>query len=93
MVGWMINCKEYAEMTSRSMDRRLSLWERLTMKLHQMLCPPCNLIRKQFVTLRNACRFSSSAGDSTGNGQRLSDEVCERIKSVLRKASRDKETP
>lgn len=92
MAGWMLNCKQYAELTSQSMDRRLSWWDRLTMKLHQVLCPPCKHIQKQFATLRNACRLSA-VDDATGDGQRLPDEACERIKSVLRKASVDKKSP
>lgn len=90
MVGWMINCKEYAELTSRNMDQPLSLWGRLSMKIHEKICPPCHHIRQQFSTIRSACRNSPVVDDSDQADCRLSDEACERMKSELLKVSQGK---
>jgi len=87
MAGWMINCKEYAKLTSQSMDHRLSLWDWASIKIHQMICPPCNLIRKQFDVLRNACRQMPSDETSPDMDGRLSNDACERIKAVLEDAA------
>lgn len=92
MAGWMINCKEYAEMVSRSLDCRLSFWDRMSIKIHQVLCPPCNHIRQQFNTIRNACQLGTTdefAGDD--KDKRLSEEACERIKAALVKETKVKD--
>jgi hypothetical protein len=88
MAGWMINCKAYAELSSQRMDRHLSLWDRISMKLHQLLCPPCGLIHQQFKAIRNACRFSYDDGASDEDG-RLPDEARERMKAVMKKVTQD----
>lgn len=92
MAGWMINCKEYAEKVSRSLDCRLSFWDRMSIKIHQVLCPPCKHIRQQFNTIRNACQLRPAdefAGDDTD--RRLSAEACERIKAALIKEAKVKD--
>lgn len=92
MAGWMINCKEYAELTSQNMDRPLTFWDRISLKVHEWICPPCLVIRKQFDTMRSVCRFSPE--DENGDiATHLSDEACERMKSAIRQASNDKEAP
>lgn len=89
MAGWMINCKEYAELSSQQMDRPLSVWDRISMKLHQMLCPPCALVQQQFNAMRDACRFAYDDEDSD-ESRRLSKEACERMKAELRKVGQEK---
>jgi hypothetical protein len=92
MAGWMINCKEYAEKVSRSLDCRLTFWDRMSMKIHQVLCPPCKHIRQQFNAIRNACQLEPTdefAGDTKNN--RLSEEVCERIKAALMEEAKAKD--
>lgn len=90
MAGWMINCKEYVELSSQQLDRSLSLWDRITMKLHHLLCPPCGLIQQQFKAIRNACRFSVD-DEAFDESSRLSDEACERMKAAIKKAVQGKE--
>ena len=90
MAGWMINCKEYAELSSQRMDRPLSFWDRVSMKLHQILCPPCGVIQQQFRAMRSACRFSSGDDASADTGG-LSDEACDRMKAALRQVSQEKD--
>jgi hypothetical protein len=91
MAGWMISCKEYAELTSQNMDQSLSLWGRVSMKIHEKLCPPCYHIRQQFSAIRNACRHSSVVDDSDDTNCRLSDEACERMKSEIIKVFQGKD--
>ncbi len=93
MAGWMINCKEYATLLSRSQDKSMSFWEKVSMKIHQILCPLCNQIRFQFETIRKACQLTPEGETSPeAGGRRLPEEICEQMKDVLRKAAKEKDT-
>ena len=92
MAGWMINCKEYASLISQSLDKPLSFWDKMSMIMHQILCPACKLIRLQLDAIRKACRLTPEGDTSAGQeGYRLPDEVCEKMKAVLRKAVKEKD--
>ena len=84
MAAWMINCKDYAKLISQGMDRRLSFWDRVSLKIHQMLCPPCNQVTQQFKAIRDACRFKpfDEPPADHSDGQ-LSEQACEQIKQAL----------
>lgn len=84
MAHWMINCKEYTTLVSRQMDRRLSLSDKIAVRLHQLVCPPCRLIKDQYSIMRQACRWVP--GDQNERGtcrDELPGEICERIKSAI----------
>ncbi len=84
MPRWMINCKEYAALASNCMDRKLSIWERISMKLHQWLCPPCQEVIDQFNTIRQACRSMLDENqEQSKNSDKLSDEARHRLKATL----------
>lgn len=85
MARWMINCRDYAVLASHCMDRRLSTWERISMKLHQWLCPPCHEVQVQFDAIRQACRWTieEDRGPQPGDA-RLSDEARSRLKASLK---------
>lgn len=88
MPRWMINCKEYAALASSCMDRKLSTWERINMKLHQWLCPPCHEVIDQFNTIRHACRSMQDENrEQSENSEKLSDEARQKLKAMLRKLS------
>ncbi len=63
MSRWMINCKEHSRLTSESMDRPLSFWDRISIRIHQWICPPCSQLKKQFVAIRKACRLIPAETD------------------------------
>jgi hypothetical protein len=48
----MRSCKEITILVSESLDRELSLGERLAVRLHLMMCRFCSRYRKQLQTLR-----------------------------------------
>ncbi|RUP34280.1 MAG: zf-HC2 domain-containing protein [Curvibacter sp.] len=48
------NCKEVAALLLAREDRKLSLEERLTLRLHLAACDACPLFAKQVLTLRSA---------------------------------------
>ena len=85
MTRWMLNCKDYAQLVSEGLDRPLSLWDRVSMTTHRLMCPPCNLIKQQIDSLRKACRFVPSDNpDEIDKNCVLSDDACMRIKKALR---------
>lgn len=50
----MINCKEASRLASQQLERKLSLWERIELKVHLAFCAGCRRMEKQFRFLRNA---------------------------------------
>lgn len=92
MAGWMINCKEYASLLSKSSDQKVSFRKWVSMKMHQILCPICKQIERQLDAIRSACRFTpDDQALADAEGKRLSDEACEQIKSVLQKIAKEKD--
>ncbi len=92
MAGLMINCKEYALLLSQSLDQPLSFWEKVSIKFHQIICPPCKHIQFQLDTIRSACRFTLQGGEASDQeGNRLPDDVCDQMKSVLRGTIKEKD--
>lgn len=50
----MRSCREVSELVSKSLDVRLTLRERLGVRLHLMMCEHCSNFRKQMLFLRRA---------------------------------------
>jgi hypothetical protein len=85
MTRWMLNCRDYAKLASEGLDRPLSWWDRISMTMHRLMCPPCNLIKQQMESFRKACRFVPSDNpDEIDKTCVLPDDARMRIKKVLR---------
>jgi hypothetical protein len=85
MARWMINCKDYAILVSQQLDRPITFWDKVLIKLHQMICPPCNQIQKQFTSIREACRWiPCDEADADQEGCVLPDDARMRIKAALK---------
>lgn len=52
----MLDCKHASRLVSQSMDRRLSMRERLGLWLHLLLCDACTRFSRQIALLRQAIR-------------------------------------
>lgn len=52
----MLTCKEATRRLSESLDRPLTLSERLSLRLHLAMCRGCSNYERQMVMLREACR-------------------------------------
>lgn len=48
----MLTCKEASVMVSQSLDRKLTVRERLNVKFHLMMCSACQRMEKQLQLLR-----------------------------------------
>lgn len=52
----MLTCKETSHLVSEALDRRLSLHERVGMRLHLWMCAHCRRFETQLQLLRRALR-------------------------------------
>jgi len=50
----MLNCKQASQLASRAQDDELQFWERMTLKLHLLLCRSCAHFTQQLNILRKA---------------------------------------
>ena len=63
----MLTCKETARLVSEGLDRKLSLWQRMNLRLHLMMCGACSAYRRQVESLNRIVRrrFDESPVDAT----------------------------
>ena len=52
----MLNCKDVTHLLSEGQDRKLSLIERLRLKIHLAVCDGCTQYGRQLQFIRQACR-------------------------------------
>jgi hypothetical protein len=52
----MLSCKEATQLVSQGLDRRLKLWERVTLRVHLAICDGCTHFSRQMAFLRRAVR-------------------------------------
>lgn len=52
----MLDCRQATELMSRQLDGRLGLGQRLSLKMHLMMCGGCRNFGKQVRFLREALR-------------------------------------
>ena len=52
----MLSCKDATRLMSQALDRHLSPWQRLQLRLHLLFCLGCRRFERQVDFLRQACR-------------------------------------
>ena len=52
----MLNCKQNAELLSQSLDRPVTLREKVAMRMHLMMCRGCRNFEKQLTFIHKAAR-------------------------------------
>lgn len=58
----MLSCKEATRLCSESLDRTLDLRERLTLRMHLMMCSGCTNYHQQMAWLRRiSARYADGA--------------------------------
>ena len=80
-------CKQATRLQSEGMDRRLSFFEKVGLRLHLVLCKWCRRYGEQLKFLRSAAR-ECEEHESREAPQRLSPEARGRIEQSL-KSSQD----
>lgn len=88
----MISCKKAADLTCASLDRPLTLWEAVRLRLHLSMCAACKAFQLQNKALLKLfeLRFRDPvyAKQEAGIPQ-LPPNACERLKEKLREAARN----
>jgi predicted anti-sigma-YlaC factor YlaD len=79
----MLTCKEVSELVSQSLDRKLSLRERLGVRVHLLVCNACDRFAAQMRFLRAAARRFRELPPEDDTGVRLSDAARGRIRRRL----------
>lgn len=77
-------CKEYVPILSESLDRELSLYKKVIVKLHLTACPPCVRYLKQIKFVSEASHKCDEKLLKSEPNIKLSDESRERIKNLLK---------
>ena len=83
----MLSCKEVSELVSQSLDRRLSLRERLGVRLHLLMCGMCRRYREQITFLSQASRKLLGRG---APGASLPAAARRRIEQALKAQRKEK---
>jgi hypothetical protein len=55
-LGHIIRCKEVSRLVSQQQDAELTLWQRVTLRLHLSVCDACARFERQIRFLRTAMR-------------------------------------
>lgn len=63
----MLTCKEATRLSSEALDRDLSLRERLSLRMHLMMCSGCTNFEEQMRHLRQITRRYASGEASVGD--------------------------
>lgn len=79
----MLTCKETIEMASNSLDRKLSLIERIKLKLHLLICKHCKNYTNQLNFIH---KFNDSADKHIeGLDNKLSSSAKSRLQASINK--------
>lgn len=65
-MAFRLTCKEASRLISEGMDRRLSLPERIKLRLHVGICDACTRFTSQVAFLRRALKAYPGPDDSKG---------------------------
>ena len=77
-------CKEIVRTVSDSFDRKLSIRERIAMKLHLWACLPCVRYLEQSKYVREAMHEYENHRATDLQSKTLSDEARARLKDILK---------
>jgi hypothetical protein len=81
----LFSCKDTVRLASEALDRDLRLRQRLALRIHFCMCPPCARLRRHLLFLRDAARrLQEEADRGNGNQTGLSPEARERVKRALK---------
>lgn len=79
----MLRCKQSSLLISQSMERKLTLGERLQLRFHLMICTPCTRFKAQLKQLHASMR--GMVQDIEQNAQlKLSDAAKARIARAIK---------
>lgn len=59
----MLNCQDITHLLSESQERKLTLHERMSLKMHVLMCSGCRNFGRHMHTLRQAARAYTKRHD------------------------------
>lgn len=77
----MLTCKEISTLVSESLDRKLSLRQRMAMRMHLLMCSMCRTYSRQMLVLRKVIRRAVNADYS--REEHLPEDARTRIRQTL----------
>jgi hypothetical protein len=83
MKHWMYNCKKVTYLVSESLDRQLSLHQRMGVRIHFMMCKFCTRYQEQLLFLRKTVHLYSESNEDSDTPVKLSPDVGKRIKESM----------
>ncbi len=83
MNHWMMNCRKVSRMVSDSMDRKLSLYQRLGIRMHLLMCRYCYRYYKQLFFLRKVIQKTTDWSEEVGTKTPMPEAARERIHASL----------
>lgn len=78
----MLTCKEAIRLVSEDLDRRLSIWSRLQLRLHVMMCDACTAYRRQLGALHRAIQLRLAVVTRPSDPLRLSPATRDAIRRL-----------
>lgn len=90
----MLNCKDVTRLISEGLDHRLSIWQRINLRIHVIMCGACSTYKRQIEGLHRlfGLRRQHTKGEvpnMTSETYRLSPVKREQIKQLLKSQSSD----
>ena len=85
----MISCKRSTELICQSLDRPLSVWERVQLRFHLLMCRGCKGFMEQSRQLDELIQkhfHDLDIDEAELEAAKLSPEACERMKQKLHEA-------
>ncbi len=81
----MLPCRRASELISDALDRRLSLRERVLLRVHLLLCGACRTYRRQLALIRRSLREGTRTLDElvASAGLKLSAEARHRLEQAI----------
>ncbi len=80
----MLSCKDVTKLVSENLDRDLSLWRRIGLRLHVAMCKGCSAYKRQIESLNKVISDHYRNDQTAKDGKNLPNDALERIKESLR---------
>lgn len=87
----MLNCKQISELASRALDEKLTLRQRMSLRMHLLLCSMCRGFARNLRRIQDACSQERSrlSDDSANAETSISPEARDRLRKNIEKAARN----
>ena len=86
----MLKCKDASRLRSQSQDRRLTIGEKIGLRLHLWICDSCREFSRQLQLIRQACRGIEKSKRIHADTEALSPQAKARILRELTPKPGDK---